>query len=179
MQGGVRIEGNMVTFYKNLTTINTLPYIPTVAAIEELDLEEDDYIQIQAALKAQGYIGEDPLKHWGKNKITCKLEIKNQDFVVEDKPLKHLTPQAKEAFSKHVKALLDIGVIRPSKSKHRTTAIIVNSGTTIDPITGTEKKGKERMVFNYRRLNDITEKDQYSLPGINTILKKVSNSKIY
>ena len=99
--------------------------------------------------------------------------------MVEDKPLRHLTPQAKEAFSKHVKALLEIGIIRPSKSKHRTTAIIVNSGTTVDPITGTERKGKERMVFNYKRLNDITEKDQYSLPGINTILKKVSNSKIY
>ena len=87
MQGGVRIEGNIVTFYKNLTTINTLLYIPTTAAIEELDLEEDDYVQIHEAvffsaeaqqsdnairakfgslldqLKAQGYIGEDPLKH--------------------------------------------------------------------------------------------------------------------
>ena len=47
MQGGVRIEGNMVTFYKNLTTINTLPYVPVTAAIEELQLEEEDYIQIQ------------------------------------------------------------------------------------------------------------------------------------
>ena len=70
-------------------------------------------------------------------------------------------------------------MIRPSKSRHRTTTIIVNSGTTIDPTTGIEKKGKERMVFNYKRLNDITKKDQYSLPGINTILKKVSNSKVY
>ncbi|XP_064971621.1 uncharacterized protein LOC135616362 [Musa acuminata AAA Group] len=170
MQGGVRIEGNIVTFYKNLTTVSTLPYIPAAAAIEELDLEEDDYIQIQEAvyfsaeaqqsdstirakfggllnqLKAQGYIGEDPLKYWGKNKIQCKLEIKNPDFIVEDKPLKHLTPQAKEAFSKHIRALLEIGVIRPNKSRHRTTAIIVNSGTTIDLTTGMEKKGKERMV---------------------------------
>ena len=50
MQGGVRIEGNTVTFYKNLTTINTLPYISTAAAIEELGLEEEDYIQIQEAV---------------------------------------------------------------------------------------------------------------------------------
>ena len=35
------------------------------------------------------------------------------------------------------------------------------------------------MVFNYRTLNDNTHKDQYSLPGINTILKKVGNSKIF
>jgi ribonuclease HI len=58
-------------------------------------------------------------------------------------------------------------------------AIMVNSGTTIDPITKKEIKGKERMVFNYRTLNDNTHKDQYSLPGINTILKKIGNSKIF
>ena len=85
----------------------------------------------------------------------------------------------KEQFSRHVKALLDLGVIRPSSSRHRTMAIMVNSGTTIDPITGKETKGKERMAFNYKTLNDNTHKDQYSLPGINTILKKVGNSKLF
>ena len=147
-----------------------------------MDLDEEDYIQIQELvcyspepqkdeaglraqfgnlleeLKAQGYVGENPLQHWEKNRVTCKLEIKNPSFTIEDKPIKHLTPQAKESFAKHIKALLDLGVIRPSQSRHRTTAIIVNSGTIIDPTIGQEKKGKERMVFNYRRLNDITEK---------------------
>ena len=47
MQGGVRIKGNVVTFYKNLTIVNTLPYTPATAVIEELDLDEEDYIQIQ------------------------------------------------------------------------------------------------------------------------------------
>ncbi|KAJ4781785.1 polyprotein [Rhynchospora pubera] len=56
---------------------------------------------------------------------------------------------------------------------------MVNSETTIDPVTGKVIKGKERMVFNYMSLNDNTHKDQYSLPGINTILKKVGHSKIY
>jgi len=35
------------------------------------------------------------------------------------------------------------------------------------------------MVFNYRKLNNNTHKDQYSLPGINTIIKKIGNSNIY
>ena len=64
-----------------------------------------------------------------------------------------------EQFNRHVKALLDIGVIRPSTSRHCTMAIMVNSGTTVDPKTGKETKGKERMVFNYRTLNDNTHKD--------------------
>ncbi|XP_042375935.1 uncharacterized protein LOC121969765 isoform X1 [Zingiber officinale] len=45
MQGGLRIEGNTVTFYKNLTTINTLSSVH--AAIEELEMDEDEYIQIK------------------------------------------------------------------------------------------------------------------------------------
>ncbi|XP_074560821.1 uncharacterized protein LOC141817011, partial [Curcuma longa] len=47
MHGGVRIEGNVVTFYKHITTINTLPAVTSAAAIEELDMDEDEYIQIQ------------------------------------------------------------------------------------------------------------------------------------
>lgn len=49
----------------------------------------------------------------------------------------------------------------------------------IDQKTGKEIKGKERMVFNYTRLNDNTHKDQYSLPGINTIIQKVGRSRIF
>nr|GEX95847.1 ORFIII-like polyprotein [Tanacetum cinerariifolium] len=78
-----------------------------------------------------------------------------------------------DSFKKHVDGILKISVIRPSKSRHRTMAMIVNSGTTIDPTTRREIKGKERMVFNYKSLNDNTYKDQYSLPGINTIIKRV------
>ncbi|KAJ3697529.1 hypothetical protein LUZ61_001234 [Rhynchospora tenuis] len=171
MQGGLRIEGQTITFYKSVTTITSRPdaEVTAMAEIAELDLSEVEYHEIQRCiaysageqsetfkakfqplldrLREQGFIGEDPLKHWSKNQ--------------------------------HVGALLKIGVIRPSKSRHRTMAMMVNSGTLIDPRTGAETKGKERMVFNYRTLNDNTHKDQYSLPGINTILKKVGNSKIY
>ncbi|GJV70066.1 Orf y [Tanacetum coccineum] len=83
------------------------------------------------------------------------------------------------SFKKHIDSLLKLGVIRPSKSRHRTMAMMVNSGTTVDPATGVETKGKERMVFNYRSLNDNTYKDQYSLPGINTIIQKVRNAKVF
>lgn len=54
MQGGVRIEGNIVTFYKNLTVINTTLTTTVVASIEELDLEEDEYIGIQEAVYYMG-----------------------------------------------------------------------------------------------------------------------------
>ncbi|KAJ3700787.1 hypothetical protein LUZ61_004492 [Rhynchospora tenuis] len=203
MQGGLRIEGQNITFYKSITTITSRPdaEVAAKADIAELDLSEVEYHEIQRyiayfvgeqsqtfkakfqplleRLREQGFIGENPLQHWSKNQVTCKLDIINPDVTIQDKPLKHVTPAMKEQFDRHVNALLKIGVIRPSKSRHRTMAMMVNSGTSIDPKTGMEVKGKEIMVFNYRTLNDNTHKDQYSLPGINTILKKVGNSKIY
>ncbi|KAJ4747684.1 polyprotein [Rhynchospora pubera] len=48
MQGGLRIEGQMVTFYKNVTTIATRVDAEVVAsaAIEELELSEVEYFEI-------------------------------------------------------------------------------------------------------------------------------------
>ncbi|GKA40520.1 Orf y [Tanacetum coccineum] len=108
-----------------------------------------------------------------------KLDIINSDITIEDRPLKHVTPAMEDSFKKHVDSLLKIGTIRPSKSRHRTMAMIINSGTTIDPATGREIKGKEWLVFNYKSLNDNTYKDQYSLLGINTIIKRVGGVKIF
>ncbi|KAG6533286.1 hypothetical protein ZIOFF_007152 [Zingiber officinale] len=45
MQGGSRIEGNTVTFYKNVTTIITSQNV--TSAIEELELDEMEYLDIK------------------------------------------------------------------------------------------------------------------------------------
>lgn len=198
MEGGLRIEKGEVTFYKLVTSVKAPPIVHQVTVLDELDLELTEYYDICATeprqgiineefvnpkemkrLKKLGIIGEEPLKHWARNQVKCKIEIKNPDLIIEDRPLKHVTPKMKETMNRHVQRLLEMKVIRPSSSRHRTTAIMVESGTDIDPVTGQEKKGKERMVFNYKRLNDNTEKDQYSLPGINTIIARISHSKVY
>ncbi|GJR81584.1 hypothetical protein Tco_0152369 [Tanacetum coccineum] len=168
--------------------------------IAELEVSEEEFLEINESmyfnqegsrafqeqfklvidrLKQQGYTGEEPLKHWKKNGELCKLDIINPDITIEDRPLKHVTPAMEDLFKKHVDSLLKIGAICLSKSRHRTMAMIVNSGTTIDPVTGREVKGKERMVFNYKSLNDNTYKDQYSLPVINTIIKRIGGAKIF
>ncbi|GJZ75944.1 Orf y [Tanacetum coccineum] len=198
MKGGIRIEGDEITIYKKVTKIKTSNQMK--CKIAELEVSEEEFLEINESiyfnqegsrafqeqfkpvinrLKQQGYIGEEPLKHWKKNGELCKLDIINPDITIEDRPLKHVTPAMEDLFRKHVDSLLKIGAIRPSKSRHRTMAMIVNSGTTIDPVTGREVKGKERMVFNYKSLNDNTYKDQYSLPGINTIIKILGGAKIF
>ncbi|GJZ43741.1 hypothetical protein Tco_0590996 [Tanacetum coccineum] len=138
MKGGIRMECDEITIYKKVTRIKTSNQTEVAeVAITELGVSEEEFIEINESiyfnqegskafleqfkpvidrLKHQGYIGEEPLKHWKKNDELCKLDI-------------------------------------------------INPGTTIDPATGREIKGKERMVFNYKSLNDNTYKDQYSLPG--------------
>ncbi|AQM50987.1 ORF3 [Wisteria badnavirus 1] len=212
MGGGLRIEGTTVTFYKNVTTVQTqaedlgapnagdqdgLPQqqvAELLTAEAVLDHQEAYFAQpekpidqkfkhvlgpILADLKAQGFIGEDPVKHWKKNQVICKLEIINPDITIQAQPLKHVTAEMEKSFKTQVDGLLKLRVIRPSKSRHRTLALLVKSGTSIDPLTGKEVKGKERMVYDYRQLNNNTHKDQYSLPGINTIIQKVGRAKVY
>lgn len=84
-----------------------------------------------------------------------------------------------EDFNKHVQALLRLGVIRKSNSHHRTVAVLVNFGTSIDPVTEKEVKGKQRMVFDYHALNDNMHKDQYSLPEIESLKLRIGRSKLY
>ncbi|GJR21850.1 Orf y [Tanacetum coccineum] len=201
MKRGIRIEGDEITIYKKVTRFKTSNQTETAkVAITELEVSEEEFMEINESiyfnqegskafleqfkpiivrLKHQGYIREEPLKHLKKNGELCKLDIINPDITIEDQPLKQVTPAMEDSFKKHVDSLLKIGIIRPSKSRHRTMAMIVNLGTTIDPANRREIKGKERMVFNYKSLNDNTYKDQYSLPGINTIIKRVGGAKIF
>nr|GEY94992.1 TPA: orf y [Tanacetum cinerariifolium] len=199
MKGGIRIEGDEITIYKKVTRIKTSNQTE-VSEIVELEVSEEEFLEINESiyfnqegskafleqfkpvidrLKHQGYIGEEPLKHSKKNGELCKLDIINLDITIEDRPLKHVTPAMEDSFRKHVDSFLKIGAIRLSKSRHRTMVMIINSGTTIDPITGREVKRKERMVLNYNSLNNNTYKDQYSLPGINTIIKRIGRARIF
>nr|GEW43806.1 TPA: orf y [Tanacetum cinerariifolium] len=137
MKGGIRIEGDEMTIYKKVTRIKTSNQTK-IAEIAALEVEPSriHWRRTPEALKNNGEL--------------CKFDIINPDITIEDRPLKHVTPAMKDSFKIHVDSLLKIGAIRPSRSRHRTMAMIVNSKTTIDPATEREIKGKERMIFNTR-----------------------------
>ncbi|GKC26652.1 Orf y [Tanacetum coccineum] len=168
IKGGIRIKGDEITIYKKVTRIKTSNQTK-IAEIAELEVSEEAFLEINESiyfnhegskaffeqfkpiidrLKHQGYIGEEPLKQWKKNGELCKLDIMNPDITIEDQPLKHVTPAMEDTFRKYVDSLLKIGAIRPSKSRHRTMAMIANSGKTIDLLTGREVKGKKGWWFH-------------------------------
>ncbi|KAI9095065.1 hypothetical protein K1719_026529 [Acacia pycnantha] len=117
-------------------------------------------------------IGDNPTALWEKNRITCKLEIINPDLTIQDKPIiPSLAEQ--QAYQKHIDSLLQIGVIRPSQSRHRTMAFIVYSGTTVNP-NGSTVRGKSRNLPDL----ELPQEDSYiivecdgSLSGWGGVLK--------
>nr|GEX28793.1 retrotransposon protein, putative, Ty3-gypsy subclass [Tanacetum cinerariifolium] len=138
MKGGIRIEGDEITIYNKVTKIKTSNQTE-ISEIAELEVNEEEFLEINESiyfnqegskafleqfkpvmerLKHQGYIGEEPLKHWKKNGKLCKLDIINPDITIEDRPLKHVTPTMEDSFKRHVESLLKIGAIRPSRSQH-------------------------------------------------------------
>ena len=71
-----------------------------------------------------------------------------------------------QEFNKQIKELLDKGLIRNSKSPHTSPAFMVRNQVE-------EKRGKARMVINYKKLNDNTVFDGYYIPNKTVLFNRI------
>ena len=85
----------------------------------------DNIQQIIDELNKTSIIGEDPTKYWEKDPVICKLEIINPDMIIKTKDIRYENFEQEECKS-HIKPLLDLKVIAPSTSPHRSHAFIIN-----------------------------------------------------
>jgi len=76
------------------------------------------------------------------------------------------THQDIQEFNKQIKELLDKGLIRNSKSPHSNLAFMVRNHAE-------EKRGKGRMVINYKKLNDNTIFGGYYIPSKTVLFNKI------
>nr|GEY41883.1 ORFIII-like polyprotein [Tanacetum cinerariifolium] len=164
MKGEIQIKGDAITIYKKVPKIKTSNQTK-VAKIAELEVSEQEFLKINESI----YF----------NQEGSLVFLEQFKPVIERSTIKTCDSSNGRFIQNHVDSLLEIGAIRPSKSRYRTMAMIVNLGITIDPTSEREINGKERMVFNYKSLNDNTYKDQYPLPGIKMIIKRVGGAKIF
>lgn len=67
---------------------------------------------------------------------------------------------------RHLQQMLDAGIIRPSQSEWASPVVLVR-----------KKDGGLRWCVDYRRLNDVTEKDAYPLPKIEECLDTLDGAK--
>ena len=132
------------------------------------NLEIDD---ILSKLAKEEIIGENSGKHWDKNKLFCKLEVKDLEFWIQNKKIESTNENIKE-YELHINELLKLGVIQKSTSRHRRLAFILNKHSE-------KASRKSRMVINYRRLIKNTIDDAYDIPDKTGLLNSIQGSNIF
>ena len=199
-KGGINIEQGRVSFYKKTDIVNTFPlskppceYLKTID--EDLEYNESQWFNLTGfnnkridqektglirdhkllnkirKLEQTDIFREDPTKAWSKSQVTCKLDIINPDISISCKIVAP-SPADEEDFKKQIEKLLQIKVIQPSKSRHRSNAFLVRKHSEI-------VRGEPRMVYNYKDLNANTYPDKYPIPYITHLITRIKDRKFY
>lgn len=96
--------------------------------------------------------------------------MKHHISLRDNTPFKHrarpIHPQDLEAVRKHLKELLDAGVIQESESSFSSPIVVVR-----------KKNGDIRLCIDYRKLNLQTIKDAYALPNLEESFSALTGSK--
>lgn len=96
-------------------------------------------------------------------KVKHKIKLKDETPIKQRSRPIH--PNDYEAVRKHLKMLLDAGVIRQSESPFSFPIVVVK-----------KKNGEVRLCVDYRKLNVQTVKDAYALPNLEETFSALSGS---
>lgn len=114
---------------------------------------------------------EDPLKLWSKSPRYCALKLRNPDVIIRVKPMIY-TRQDINEFDIQIKELKEKHLIEETMSPHSSPAFMVRNHAEI-------KRGKARMVINYKRLNEQLEFDGYFIPRKDVLINQTKGAKIF
>jgi len=127
--------------------------------------------EVKALLQAN--FDDNPLKYWDKDKAYAVIQLKDANTVVRVKPIRY-NQQDELEFKVHLKELEDRQLAFKSseenKSPHSSPAFMVNNHSE-------QKRGKSRMVINYKRPNEVTIFDGYFLPNKEVLINKTLSKK--
>jgi hypothetical protein len=122
--------------------------------------------------KLEAVCSDNPLDlRISKQSFRANIRLKDPNIKIKVAPMQY-TKDDREEFSKQIKELLDAKLIQPSKSPHFSPAFLVNKHSE-------QKRGKRRMVINYKKLNDNTIGDGYLLPRKDELLDQVRGKKLF
>ena len=110
---------------------------------------------------------ESPNAFWTREKYFVSLPF---DPLQKIKPMKAsarlMSPSERDFCASEIKELLAKGLIEPSKSPWACRAFVVNKHSEI-------KRGKLRIVLNYKPLNVVLQKVRYPLPDKANLLQRI------
>lgn len=103
------------------------------------------------------------------SKLGCTTLVEHKIELTETEPFKQrnftMSPYMQRHLNSEIDKMLELGVIRPSKSPYSSNVILVKKAS-----------GEFRLCFDGRRLNSITKKDSYPLPNLTQTLDKVRDA---
>jgi len=83
-----------------------------------------------------------------------------------------MSPSERDFCQKEISELLEKGLIEPSKSAWAYRAFVVNKHNE-------QKRGKPRLVVNYKPLNKVLQPIRYPLPDKNCLLQRIAGNAIF
>ena len=103
--------------------------------------------------KLKEHFSDNPLKYWEKTKIYSRLEMIDPDKIIRVRPMIY-SQEDIEDFKIQINELIQMKLIRESKSPHSSPAFMVRNHNEI-------KRGKATIVINYKEVNKNTKFDGY------------------
>ena len=127
--------------------------------------------EVKALLQAN--FDDNPLKYWDKDKSYAGIQLQEAHSIVCVKLMRYnqadeqdFKIQVREPEEKQ----LDFRSAEDNKSPHSSAAFMVNDHSE-------QKRGKLRMVINYKMVNELTIFDDYFHPNEELLLNKTLNWK--
>ena len=151
--------------------LTELVYINNSINYFVINIKEEQIQSLIDRLEKLEFIGENVLKYWEKDKVEYILKIKNSDYKIKTTKIE-ATKKDREDYKTHINDLLKLNVIRRSYSPHRSAVFLVNKHSK-------QKRGKSRMIINYKMLNDNSEYNGYDIPTKEYLLGKIRDCTIF
>jgi hypothetical protein len=136
--------------------LSSLDFNPQLSKVQRSQLERV-IIQNSKAFSLDGRIGD-----YSDIKYTIKLK---EDAEPVSMPPYHASPEKRQDIDKQIDKWFSQGVIRESDSPWGAPVIVVY------------RNGKARVCIDYRRVNAVTQADEYPLPRQTDILRALSGSQ--
>ena len=114
---------------------------------------------------------DNPLKYWENTKIYCILERIDPEKIIKVRPMIY-SQEDIEDFKIQINELIQMNLIRESKSPHSSLAFMVRKHNEI-------KSEKTRMVINYKEVNKNTKFDRYYILNREILINLAKGKNYY
>ncbi|KAL2251415.1 UNVERIFIED_CONTAM: Enzymatic polyprotein [Sesamum indicum] len=171
MQDKMKFDSD--SFYKE-SEEEILNFKEALLNIKSLDISEESRRSLENVKRLiQRNFSENPLAWWNRNKIEATMKIKDECKYeyVRYKPIQ-MSMEDKKDMQMIIKEHISLGLIETGVSTYSSPGFLVRNHGEI-------KRGKPRLVINYKGINKILEFDGYYIPSREHLIDCIKGAKVF